>query len=67
MEKDSKRYKDTLIFRDYLRSNLKVLKEYEKLKEKLKIKYKNDRSSYTKAKDTFIKNVLKEENEVNIP
>ena len=67
MEKDSKRYKDTILFRDYLRSNLKVLKEYEKLKETLAIKYKNDRSSYTKAKDTFIKKVIKEVYELNIP
>lgn len=67
MEKDSKRYKDTLIFRDYLRNNSKAVKEYEKLKETLAIKYKNDRNSYTKAKDVFIKNVIKEAYEINIP
>lgn len=58
MEIDGRKYKETLAYRDYLRANDAVRKEYEKLKQKLAIKYQNDRKSYTQAKDEFIKNIL---------
>jgi len=58
MEINGRKYKDTFAFRDYLRVNHDVLKEYQSLKQKLAIEYKNDRKAYTKAKDEFIKNVL---------
>jgi len=58
MEIDSRKYKETLVFRDYLRKNKEVLKEYDDLKQKLAIKYKNERKTYTKAKDRFIKSIL---------
>ncbi|HAE36603.1 MAG: Glutamate-rich protein grpB [Candidatus Nomurabacteria bacterium GW2011_GWF2_35_66] len=58
MEIDGRRYKETLLYRDYLRKNNKVLKEYDNLKQKLAIKYQNDRKAYAKAKDEFIKSIL---------
>ena len=62
MELDSKRYQDTIIFRNYLRNNPKILKEYQELKEKLAIKYKDNRPMYTASKNDFIKSVIEEAN-----
>jgi GrpB-like predicted nucleotidyltransferase (UPF0157 family) len=45
---------DGLLFRDYLRENPQVAKEYEKLKLDLSKKYRQDREGYTKAKTNFI-------------
>lgn len=58
MELNSNRYKDTILFRDYLINNPEVLKKYEKLKQKLAIKYPNDRKMYTSSKNEFITNIL---------
>ena len=58
MEVDSKRYKDTIIFRNYLRSNKDVLREYEDLKNKLAEKYAEDRKMYTASKNEFIQKVI---------
>jgi len=58
MEIDGRKYKETIAFREYLRKNNDVLKEYEDLKYNLAIKYKNDRKAYSKAKDEFIQSVL---------
>lgn len=58
MEIDSKKYKETLAFRDYLRKDNETLKEYDNLKQNLAIKYQNERKDYTKAKDEFIKSNL---------
>lgn len=54
------RYKgdwDELYFRDYLRNHPKVAKEYEELKVKLSLQYKNDREKYTNLKTEFIQRV----------
>lgn len=51
--------KQYIWFRDYLNSNAKEAKEYEALKEKLLIKYKEDRPRYTEGKNEFIKNIIK--------
>ncbi len=59
MEDKSKRYKDTIFFRDCLNENELVKLEYEALKKELAIKYKNDRKSYTAGKNEFIQNILK--------
>ena len=48
-----------IVFRDYLNSNAKEAKEYEALKEKLLVKYKEDRPRYTEGKNEFIKNIIK--------
>ena len=58
MEIDGRKYKETIAYRDYLRKNKEVLKEYNDLKQKLAIKSQNERKDYTKAKDEFIKSIL---------
>jgi GrpB-like predicted nucleotidyltransferase (UPF0157 family) len=58
MEINGRKYKETISFRDYLMANNEVLREYENLKQKLAINYENDRKTYSKAKEEFIKSVL---------
>lgn len=58
MECDSERYKNAIIFRDYLRENLDDKIEYEKLKEELAEKYKDNRKMYTASKHEFIQKIL---------
>lgn len=58
MEIDSKRYKNTILFRDYLTNHIQVLKEYENLKKNLVEKYPNDRKMYTDSKNEFIQKVI---------
>lgn len=62
MEIESKRYKDTIKFRDYMRSHAEAVKEYEELKEELAKKYADDRKMYTSSKNEFIQNILKNAN-----
>ena len=56
------RYKNMIRFRDILINNNNILKEYENLKQKLAIEYSGDRKAYTKAKNDYIKKVLKNTN-----
>lgn len=58
VEIESDKYKDLILFRDYLISNPKTLKEYENLKIELAGKYPSDRIMYTDSKDEFINKVL---------
>lgn len=51
--------KNCLIFRDYLNNNPKCAREYEKLKIELFKKCKDDRKSYTKGKNDYIKSIIK--------
>ena len=62
LEKNSERYKNMINFRNILNDNHQILKEYEKLKQNLSKKYQNDRTTYTKLKNDFIKNILKNTN-----
>ncbi len=55
MELNGSRYQESILFRDYLKSNKNALEEYQTLKEKLAEKYSNDRVMYTKSKNDFIK------------
>ena len=59
LEKNSKRYKDMLKFRDILINNPNILKKYEDLKMNLAKIYSNDRKAYTKSKNDYIQYVLK--------
>ena len=59
MEIDSDRYKNTILFRDYLNNHQDALQKYQKLKEKLAIKYANEREKYTASKNEFIQEILK--------
>ncbi|WP_377890593.1 GrpB family protein [Alkalihalobacillus sp. R86527] len=51
-------WKEKLAFRDYLRAHPAVAKEYEALKQTLASRYKDDRPTYTREKEPFIKRVL---------
>ena len=59
---NSKRYINMIKFRDILNNNPSVVKQYEYLKTELANKYKNDRIMYTKTKNIFINEVLKNTN-----
>lgn len=59
MEQESARYKNTIIFRNYIRSHKEFLKEYEELKKDLAEKYADNRPMYTASKNDFIQKVLK--------
>ena len=56
---NSERYINLIKFRDILRDNPDIVKEYEDLKIDLANKYQNDRTMYTKSKNEFINKVLK--------
>ena len=58
MEYESERYKNVILFRDYLRKNVEEKNEYEKLKKELAEKYKDDRKMYTASKNDFIQKIL---------
>ena len=59
---NSERYINLIRFRDILNNNLNIVQEYEELKIELANKYKNDRVMYTKSKNDFINEVLKNTN-----
>lgn len=61
----SNRYTNMIKFRDILINNLDILKKYENLKIDLAKKYKNDRKKYTKSKNEFINEVLKNKKEID--
>lgn len=46
---------DEIYFRDYLRNNASIRKQYGELKRVLATKYRNDRDGYTDAKTEFVK------------
>lgn len=58
VEKGSRQWTDSLLFRDYLRSHPAKVKEYTIIKEGLAAMYPNDRENYTKGKAAFIEQVL---------
>ena len=59
MEIDSKRYKNTILFRDYLNTHKKALEDYKNLKIKLASIYSDNRKMYTSSKNDFIENIIK--------
>ncbi|MDQ0896179.1 MULTISPECIES: GrpB family protein [unclassified Paenibacillus] len=50
---------DRVYFRDYLRENPTVAKQYEELKHKLAETYKYDREAYTDNKTEFIRQITR--------
>ncbi|MHA1211112.1 MAG: GrpB family protein [Candidatus Heimdallarchaeota archaeon] len=52
-------WKKHILFRDFLRTNPDLAKEYNKLKEELAKKYRLDRQAYAEGKSKFIKKVEK--------
>jgi len=59
MEYPSPRWKQHVVFRDYLRSHPEEAGRYESLKRELALKFSIDREAYTEAKAEFIQAVLK--------
>ena len=55
---NSKNWKNYIFFRDSLRKNKKLVKEYAQLKKELSKKYGDNRPEYTKRKGWFIRKVL---------
>ena len=66
MELNSKRYQDTIIFRDYSKGNIDTVKVYERLKKALANKYANNRKMYTTSKNEFIQEVIEKAYEEQI-
>ncbi len=55
----SQRWRDTLAFRDYLRTHADARTEYARLKRQLTDAYADDRYTYTEQKSDFIRSVLR--------
>jgi GrpB-like predicted nucleotidyltransferase (UPF0157 family) len=55
---EGEHWNNQILFRDYLRNNLDVLREYNQLKIDLARKYRFDRGAYTENKAPFIQKVL---------
>ena len=58
MDIDSKRYKDTIVFRDALLSDSRICDDYRALKHHLAEKYPHNRKKYTSNKADFIRTTL---------
>ena len=58
VELASREWSDYLRFRDALRTNAKLAREYERTKLALGAKFCSDRAAYTRAKADFIRHVL---------
>jgi GrpB-like predicted nucleotidyltransferase (UPF0157 family) len=59
VERDAEgHWQDPVRFRDYLRARPLLAEEYAALKTKLAARFADDRSSYTKAKEEFIRMIL---------
>lgn len=59
IEDKSERYENFMYFKEYLEEHKEKIEEYQKLKEELAIKYKDDRKNYTSSKNDFIQNIIK--------
>jgi len=58
VELESRQWVDYLRFRDALRSNSRLAREYERTKLALGARFCSDRAAYTRAKADFIRHVL---------
>jgi len=63
----SELWRDHLLFRDYLRANPLIAREYETIKRELAAMYVNDREQYTDAKGPFIRSIVRRAREADIP
>ncbi|TET77291.1 MAG: GrpB family protein [Candidatus Heimdallarchaeota archaeon] len=58
MQKDHYEWNKHILFRDYLKKHPNDAKQYSELKQKLFLKYGNDREKYTESKSEFIQNII---------
>jgi GrpB-like predicted nucleotidyltransferase (UPF0157 family) len=63
IEKGTEHWAEKIDFRDYLCQNETARLEYQRLKESLSTKYKDERRKYTEAKAEFIQKCIKAINE----
>ena len=63
----SELWRDHLLFRDYLRANPLIAREYETIKRELAGMYVNDREQYTDAKGPFIRSIVRLAREADMP
>ena len=56
----NKEWKDSILFRDYLRLNKEARDRYTTLKQQLTEKYADDRASYTEGKTEFIHEIIRQ-------
>ena len=59
MQKGHYEWDKHILFRDYLKKHPNDAKQYSELKQKLFLKYGNDREKYTDSKSDFIQNIIK--------
>lgn len=58
VEPTSAYWRDTLLFRDWLRAHPEAAEEYRALKHDLAVRYARDRQAYTSGKGAFVQAVL---------
>jgi GrpB-like predicted nucleotidyltransferase (UPF0157 family) len=58
VEHSSRQWSDYLRFRDALRANVQLARDYERTKMELGARFCSDRAAYTRAKADFIRHVL---------
>ncbi len=58
MQEGEERWEKQLKFRDILKTNAHLVKEYVTIKRQLAQEFNNDREGYTEAKTEFINKVL---------
>jgi GrpB-like predicted nucleotidyltransferase (UPF0157 family) len=58
VEKPSVFWERQLVFRDYLTAHPSVATEYAELKQRLAVRFAEDRDGYTQAKTAFVQDVL---------
>ena len=60
VELNSNQWRNSIIFRNYMRRNKPARDEYAALKKKLAKQFPEDRTSYTKEKEKFIEKIIKQ-------
>lgn len=58
MQKGHYEWDKHILFRDFLKKHPNDAKQYSELKQKLFLKYGNDREKYTEGKSDFIQNII---------
>jgi GrpB-like predicted nucleotidyltransferase (UPF0157 family) len=56
----SARFRDELLFRDYLRTHPVAAADYARLKRRLAAQFRSDREAYTEAKTRFVQDALRD-------
>jgi len=52
-------WRDSLVFRDYLRAHPEIAREYETIKRELAGMYLHDKEKYTDAKGPFVRSIVR--------